>query len=95
MALQPMKLVTIIAERILEPRLTTLITNAGATGYTVTEARGWGKHGTRSGGSDSDANIMMSILTGEQVAGKIMNEIERDLIKNYGIMAYQQDAEVL
>lgn len=49
MALKPLKLVTIMAERVLESKLKTMVVNAGATGYTVAEARGWGKHGTRRG----------------------------------------------
>lgn len=95
MPLQRKKLVTIVAEAILEPKLKTLVVDAGATGYTVTPATGWGKHGTRSSGIDSDGNIVMTVLTGEEVAAKILKEIERNLIKHYGIMAYQVDAEVL
>jgi nitrogen regulatory protein P-II 2 len=95
MPLQRKKLVTIVAEVILESKLKTLVVDAGATGYTVTPATGWGKHGTRSTGIDSDGNIVMTVLTGEEVAAKILKEIERNLIKHYGIMAYQVDAEVL
>ena len=95
MPLQRKKLVTIVAEAILESKLKTLVVDAGATGYTVTPATGWGKHGTRSSGIDSDGNIVMTVLTGEEVAAKILKEIERNLIKHYGIMAYQVDAEVL
>ncbi len=95
MALKSLKLVTIMAERVLESKLKTMIVNAGAPGYTVTEARGWGKHGTRSGNMDSDANIVMTVLASEEVANKIIKGIEGTLIKHYGIMAYQQDADVL
>mgnify|MGYP003513056842 FL=1 len=48
MELVPLKLVTIVAESLLEKRLVEEVKRLGAKGYTITPARGEGSRGIRS-----------------------------------------------
>jgi hypothetical protein len=59
---QSMLLLTIISEAILEDTLIEEIMAMGAKGYTVSEARGRGTHGVRTGKWTAGGNIRLEVI---------------------------------
>jgi hypothetical protein len=87
-------LVTIVTERILEPHLIKVVEEAGAPGYTITEARsGKGVHGERSDPAIDQDNVQMIVVASSAVADAILAEIEHHYAKSYAIMAFTQTVE--
>lgn len=56
------RLVTIVTEAALEPRLLARIEALGAEGWTITEARGRGRSGERPGAWGPAANVRIEVL---------------------------------
>ena len=53
----------------------------GATGYTVTDARGTGSRGIRSAGWSSSSNIRIEVVCDERVAARIADSSSRTLLR--------------
>lgn len=90
----PMKLVTIVAEPVLESRLLAALKSLGASGYTVTEARGAGSRGTRMGEVPGEGRRIETVVTAE-VAARIMQHVAEQYFADYAVIAYAVDVEVL
>lgn len=88
-----LKLVTIVAERILEDRLLREITRLGAKGYTVTDARGRGSRGVRASEWEGP-DIRIETLVSADVAVRIMTHVADTYFEYYALIAYVQDAQV-
>lgn len=88
-----LKLVTIIAEALLEDRLTRDLKRLGAKGYTLTEARGEGSRGVRSSEWEGKNLRIESIVT-PQLAHTIMTHLSESYFAHYAVIAYVQDVEV-
>jgi nitrogen regulatory protein P-II 2 len=89
-----LKLVTIIAESILEDRLVRDLKQLGARGYTVGEVRGEGTRGVR--GIDMEGqNIRIETLVGAETAQRILTHIAQQYFADYALIVYSVDAEVL
>lgn len=92
MSQQVWKLV-IVAEEVLSKKLTKLIKEAGATGYTVNAAGGEGSRNVRSTGQPSVShtlsNVKIEVLTGTRdLADIITKEIEAKYYADYSIITY-------
>ncbi|MEM9122536.1 MAG: hypothetical protein AAGB03_04365 [Pseudomonadota bacterium] len=83
----PATKVTIIAEKLLQKRIVSLIDAAGATGYTIVEGSGKGQHGVRAQNRasviDAFAIVRIEIImkdrpSAERVAGQVANECFSD-----------------
>lgn len=94
MKLTNLKLVTIIAESVLEEQLINELKNLGAKGYTVVASHGEGSRGMRAGELPGQ-NIRIETLVGIEVAEKIMNHVSTNYFKHYAIVCYLTDAAVL
>ncbi len=99
MSQQVWKLV-IVAEEVLSKKLTKLIKEAGATGYTVNAAGGEGSRNVRSTGQPSVShtlsNVKIEVLTGTRdLADIITKEIEAKYYADYSIIAYIYQVEAL
>ena len=99
MSQQVWKLV-IVAEEILSKKLSKLIMEAGATGYTVSAAGGEGSRNIRSTGDPSVshtlANVKIEVLTGtRELADRIISQIEAKYYANYSIITYIYQVEAL
>ncbi|MEC4986022.1 MAG: hypothetical protein SAJ37_08625 [Oscillatoria sp. PMC 1068.18] len=99
MTQQAHKLV-IVTEKVLLKKISKIIDQAGATGYTVMETGGKGSRNVRSSGqpsvSDTQSNIKFEILTrNRDLAMKISDEIAAQFFDDYSGIAYLCDAEVL
>lgn len=89
-----LKLVTIIAESILEERLLRALKKLGARGYTVGEVRGEGTRGMK--GIDWEGqNVRVETLVGEETAERIFDYVARHYFTDYAVIVYCVDAEVL
>jgi nitrogen regulatory protein P-II 2 len=89
-----LKLVTIIAEAILEDRLLRELRQLGARGYTIGEARGEGTRGLH--GIDWEGqNVRIETLVGAEVATRIIEHVALHYFADYAVIVYAVDAEVL
>ncbi len=90
-----MKLITIVTESILEHSLVEDIERLGARGYTITNARGKGHRGVRDAGWASDSNIRIEVVCESQVINAIAEHLNETYYKNYAMMLYLSDVQVL
>ena len=89
-----LKRVTIIAEALLEKALLHEIKALGATGYTITTARGEGSRGVRA--SDWEGgNIKLETLVSEITAHKILEQISGNYFEHHAVIAYLESVEVV
>lgn len=90
-----MKLITIITESVLEHIILDEIERLGARGYTITNARGKGHQGVRGAGWASDSNIRIEVISEPQVIDAIVEYLNKTYYKNYAMMLYLSDVQVL
>lgn len=91
---QPLKLVTVVAESILEHRLLDMLRDKGARGYTLTKVTGQGSRGVRASEWEG-RNIKIETLVGPQVADTILEHLARRFFPHYAVVAYVQTVEVV
>ncbi|MEI6688243.1 MAG: transcriptional regulator [Thermoleophilia bacterium] len=86
-------LLTIVAESILEPRVERELRACGASGWTVTAARGEGSRNRRVGDLDG-GNVRIEALVSNETAAQIMQRLADDYFTHYAIVAWIADVEV-
>jgi len=86
MDLVPLKLVTIVAESILE--------RLGAKGYTTVPARGEGSRGMRSLDWEGQ-NIRLETIVPEEVALRILARLQEAYFPHYAVIAYVENVWVV
>ena len=89
------KLVTIVAEAVLAERLTQLVGEAGASGYTLSPARGAGSRGLRSTTVLDGDNVRLEVLLAERAASRLLDLLARDFFSHYALVAWTADVDVL
>lgn len=90
----PLKLVTIIAESVIEARITTDLRKKGARGFTVTQASGKGSRGIRV--SDMEAgNVKIESIVSPEVAEAILEHLQKTYFPYYAVIAYLENVEVV
>ncbi len=94
MKLTTLKLITIIAEDELEQRLVAELKSLGATGYTLSKARGEGTHRTRTSEWEGE-NIRIEALVSEEVASRILDRMASRYFKAFGLITYVATVEVI
>lgn len=87
-------LLTILTEAVLEDDLVEAITTLGASGYTITEARGRGVHGLRSGKWSAGANIRIEVVGDPDLCAKITDHLQAIYARNYGLFMYTTPVQV-
>ncbi|RTI49671.1 transcriptional regulator [Thermus scotoductus] len=93
MNLVPLKLVTIVAESILEKKLVEEIKRLGAKGYTIVPARGEGSRGMRSLDWEGQ-NIRLETIVPEEVALRILARLQEAYFPHYAVIAYVENVWV-
>jgi hypothetical protein len=93
-ALTPVTCITIVAESVLEARLTGDLEAAGARGWTVTTARGHGPRGRRASEIEG-GNIRVEVLVSEEVAERIWQLLEEKYFPHYAIAAWSNNVGVV
>jgi nitrogen regulatory protein P-II 2 len=90
----PLKLITIIAEDDLEERLIREIKTAGATGYTLSKARGEGSRRARISEWEGE-NIRIEALVSQATATRIAETLAARYLDRFGVVFYTATVEVL
>ena len=88
------KLVTIVAETILTEPLLAGLERLGVSGYTVSDARGKGSRGRRTGELPGE-NVRIETLTGEETAARILDLLAERWFPDYAVVAWVSDVEVV
>ena len=95
-AMTKLKLVTIIAEAILEDRLVRELRRLGARGYTVTGVvRGEGARGNPAIVDPGGQNVRIETLVSAEIASRISAYIADHYFSDYAVIIYILEAEVL
>ncbi len=89
-----LKLVTIVAERILQDQLLRSLTALGAKGYTITQATGKGSRGVRASEWEGP-DVRIETLVSTEVADAIVEKIAEKYFEHYAVIVWVQDAEVV
>lgn len=88
-------LITIITEASLEGRLSKELNGFGVHGYTITDARGKGARGLRSGDWDVESNIRVEVICSDGVALDLMNHLQDKYYDNFAMITYSHEVFVL
>jgi nitrogen regulatory protein PII len=91
----PRKLVTIITESVLEPKLIRDVTKLGASGYTITDARGKGNRGVRSAAWEQASNIRIEIVCETAIADAIAEHVKKKYYSDYAMIVTLSNVQVL
>jgi hypothetical protein len=87
-----LRLITVVAEAILEDMLVDDIQRLGASGYTISDARGWGKHGRRRGNWRQGGNIRIEVLGSDELCTAIAEHLRQNYQKDYGLLIFTTEA---
>lgn len=90
----PLKLVTIVAESLLEKKLVEEVKRLGAKGYTIVAARGEGSRGMRSVDWEGQ-NIRLETIVSEEVALRILQRLQEEYFPHYAVIAYVENVWVV
>lgn len=90
----PMKLVTIIAEPVLEPRLAHDLKLLGATGFSVVDGRGAGSRGLHATTIPGD-NVRLETIVSIAAADRIVDHLAQHYFTDYAVVAYTSDIAVV
>jgi hypothetical protein len=89
-----LKLVTIIAEAVIEERLLDDLRRLGAKGYTILAAQGEGTRGIRA--SDWEArNVRIETVVSAPVAEAILECLAREYFDRWAVIGYVSDVDVV
>lgn len=94
MQTMPLKLVTIIAEAFLEEKLVREVKKLGASGYTLSPARGEGSRGVRASEWEG-GNVRLEVVVSPQVAERILERLAEVYFPSYAVIAFTQTVEVV
>ena len=89
------KLVTIITESVLEAELCEMLESIGASGYTVTNARGRGSRGIRDAGWSVSGNVRIEVVCSNDLAEKIATMVSEKYYADYAMILFEHDVRVL
>lgn len=89
------KLLTVVTEAALEHAIQRDLKALDATGYTITNARGRGSRGARTGSWEASGNIRVEVVGNEDTINKIAEHLQTRYYDNYAMIIWVVDAEVL
>jgi nitrogen regulatory protein P-II 2 len=92
--LVPLKMVTIIAERVLRSRLIGEVQELGARGFTLTEVTGECSRGVRASEWEG-ANIKLEMIVAPAVADHIVAHVAAAYFEYHAVIVYVQDIDVV
>ena len=95
MSVEHRKLVTIVTEAALEHELVAEIQRLGATGYTITDARGKGGRGVRNASWTQSANIRIEVVCQAAIADAIAALLRARYYDNYAMILFIGEVTVL
>ena len=89
-----LKLLTIIAEALLEDTLVREIKQLGARGYTVSSVRGEGTRGVRASEWEG-YNVKIETLVSDETANRILEHLVANYFTLYAVVAYVENVTVV
>jgi nitrogen regulatory protein P-II 2 len=89
-----LKLLTIVAEAVLEDRIVRDLRAAGVTGHTVTSAHGSGSRGVRAG-SVGGGNVRIETVLRPALADQFLEVLAERYFPHYAVIAWTSDVSVL
>ena len=94
MRTHPFTLVTIIAEPVLEARLTQQIRQLGASGWTVTYGRGEGSRGIHAAEIPGE-NVRIETIVPRELADQLVTHLAAHYFVDYEVIAYTTDVQIV
>jgi hypothetical protein len=94
MPAQDMVLLTILSEAVLEDTLVDEIMTLGAKGYTISEARGRGTHGVRTGKWTAGGNIRIEVIGDAALCARIVERLQAGYERDYGLLMFNCPVEL-
>jgi hypothetical protein len=88
------KLLTVVCEAALEPRLIRDCVGLGAKGYTITDAHGAGPRNQRNGDLEG-GNIRIEIIADESTVQKIVEKLDLEYFPHYAVSCWVADIKIL
>lgn len=88
-------LLTLICEAALEKRLVNDLSQLGAPGWTLSDARGQGSRGVRSAEWGTDGNIRLEVICSREVAERIAIHLQERYFDNYAMVCFLSEVETL
>ena len=88
-------LVTVVTEAVLESALTRELEALGASGYTITDARGRGSRGTRTSEWRESSNIRIELLCSTELADRWIARLREKYYDNFAMVLWHQPVQVL
>jgi nitrogen regulatory protein PII len=93
--IKPAVLVVIIGETVLQDRLIKLLQDLGVTGYTLSQAQGAGRHGSRQADLVGyNTNIEIKTVVSQAVSEAIFAGLV-EYQSNHALIAFRQNVEAL
>jgi len=94
MSAQPMVLLTILTEAVLEDTIIDELLALGAKGYTISDARGSGTHGLRSGRWTVSSNIRIEVVGDAALCARIVERLQAEYERDYGLLMFTTQVEL-
>jgi hypothetical protein len=91
----PRKLLVVICEAALERSLVEDVGRLGAAGYTIADARGSGRGGTRDASWEADRSIEIKVICDANVADRVAAHVLATYSAHYAVTLYLVDVDVL
>lgn len=88
------KLLVVIAEAAIERPLIADVRRLGALGYTVSEVRGGGAGGERSGEWEAERSVQLQVVCTDEAADRIAAHVLATYAAHYGVVLYLSDVQV-
>ena len=89
-----LKLVTIVAEPVLEEQLTQVLHTLGAKGHTVGEVHGAGSRGMRASDPPGEGVRIEAVVSAE-VADRILTHVAEHYFPHYAVIAFVAAVDVV
>ncbi len=90
----PLTLLTIVSEALLKERLIHELREAGAKGFTITEASGEGSRQRRVSEILGE-NIKIEVIVKQEIADKILSVLQKHFFPRYAVIAYLSEVQVV
>lgn len=95
MTTTPTKMLTIVVESALERQIVDHLRQAGVSGFTTVEARGFGEHGQRRGDWDESRSVRIETICSAATATALAEALLDRFGRNYALVLWLQDVEVV
>jgi hypothetical protein len=90
----PLKLLVVVAEEAVAPKIVEDIKRLGASGYTMVDAHGEGSRGKRMG-RVGETNARIESVVSAEVAERILARLAEQYFPRYAVIAWTSDVAVV